>query len=222
MTKVEKFRWFRWVEVNEIRILLVSIIALVVLPPYFTSKILGINQMMNLIFLPIIISCFFIIRKRRVTRYISIITFALVLLNLFIDNNVIDWGIQIGLSILIIHAFFLVILEAISLKGSRSDMILISITGYFIIGLLGGFLSEGLEEMIPGSYHHSTGMVLDMSSFIYYSYVTMTTLGYGDIIPITRKSQSLALILVLAGQLYLAIIIAINISKFMQKKASEM
>jgi hypothetical protein len=48
----------------------------------------------------------------------------------------------------------------------------------------------------------------------------MTTLGYGDIIPITRKSQSLALILVLAGQLYLAVIIAINISKFMQKKSS--
>lgn len=219
MINPEKYRWLKWIDVNEIRILLFSIIALVVLPPYLSSEILGINQFMNLIFLPIIISCFFIIRKRPVTRYISVVTFILAVINVFIDNNPIDWFIQVGFSILIIHAFFLVIKEAISLKGSRSDMILISITGYFIIGLLGGFLAEGLEELIPGSYHHSTGIALDLYNFVYYSYVTMTTLGYGDIIPITKQSQSLALILVLAGQLYLAVIIAINISKFMQKKS---
>jgi voltage-gated potassium channel Kch len=219
MINPEKYRWLKWIDVNEIRILLFSIIALVVLPPYLSSEILGINQFMNLIFLPIIISCFFIIRKRPVTRYISVATFVLAVINVFIDNHPIDWFIQVGFSILIIHAFFLVIKEAISLKGSRSDMILISITGYFIIGLLGGFLAEGLEELIPGSYHHSTGIALDLYNFVYYSYVTMTTLGYGDIIPITKQSQSLALILVLAGQLYLAVIIAINISKFMQKKS---
>ena len=105
-------------------------------------------------------------------------------------------------------------------KGTRGNMILVSITGYLIIGLLGGFLAEGLEQSVPGSYHHSTGMELSLYSFIYYSYVTMTTLGYGDIIPVTQKSQSLSLLLVVAGQLYLAVIIAINISKFMQKKSA--
>ncbi len=220
MINPEKYPWLKWLDDNEIEILLVSIIALVVLPPYLSSEILGIDQFMNLIFLPIIISCFFIIRKRPVTSFVTVVTFVLSVINIFFKNNTIDWFIQAGFSILIIHAFFLVIKEAISLKGSRSDMILISITGYFIIGLLGGFLADGLEELIPGSYHHSTGIALDLYNFMYYSYVTMTTLGYGDIIPITKKSQSLALMLVLAGQLYLAVIIAINISKFMQKKSS--
>ena len=220
MIDAEKYRWLKWLDENEISILLVSIVTLVALPPFLSSDTAEINQFMNLVFLPILISCFLIIRKRPITRYISIVTFVLILFNFFFTSNLLDAGVQLGLSILIIHAFFLVLREAIAPKGTRSNMILISVTGYMIIGLLGGFLAEGIEQSIPGSYHHSTGIDLGLYNFIYYSYVTMTTLGYGDIIPITKKSQSLALMLVLAGQLYLAVIIAINISKFMQKKSS--
>lgn len=217
---LEKYRWLKWLDENEISILLLSIIALVVLPPFLASEAIQINQFLNLFFLAVLISCFLIIRKKMFTRNVSIVTFILVLFNFFFDSTLLDVGVQLGLSTLIIHAFFLVLREAIAPKGTRSDMILISITGYMIIGLLGGFLAEGLEQSIPGSYYHSTGIELVVYNFIYYSYVTMTTLGYGDIIPITKKSQSLALILVLAGQLYLAVIIAINISKFIQKRSS--
>ena len=220
MLDAEKYRWFRWLDEHEIHILLISIIALVALPPFLSSDNTQIDQFMNLVLLPILISCFLIIRKKRFTRYVSIVTLVLILINIFIDSYRLDAAVQLGVSILIIHAFSLVLREAIAPKGTRRNMILISITGYLIIGLLGGFLAEGLERAIPGSYYHSTGIELKLYNFIYYSYVTMTTLGYGDIIPITKKSQSLALILVMAGQLYLAVIIAINISKFMQKKAS--
>jgi len=220
MIDAEKYRWLKWLDENEIHILLASIIVLVAVPPFLSSDTAEINQFMNLVFLPILISCFLIIRKKLFTRYISIVTFVLVLINLYFDSYLLDVGVQLGLSILIIHAFFLVLREAISLEGTRRNMILISITGYMIIGLLGGFLAEGLERSIPDSYYYSTGIDLGLYNFIYYSYVTMTTLGYGDIIPITKKSQSLALILVLVGQLYLAVIIAINISKFIQKRSS--
>ncbi len=220
MIDLKKYRWLKWMDENEISILLVSIIALVTLPPYVSSEVREMDQAMNVIFLPIVISCFLIIRKKTITRYISIVTFALILINFFFDSILLDTGVQLGVSILFIHAFSLVLSEAIAPKGTRSNMILISITGYMIIGLLGGFLAEGLHQSHPGSYYHSTGIELGLYNFIYYSYVTITTLGYGDIIPITKKSQSLALVLVLAGQLYLAVIIAINISKFMQKKAS--
>ena len=89
-----------------------------------------------------------------------------------------------------------------------------------IIGLLGGFISEALDDFRPGSFYHSTGLELEMYNFIYYSYVTMTSLGYGDIIPVTKQSQAVALLLIMTGQLYLAVIIAINVSKFLQKSSS--
>lgn len=220
MRNSERYRWLKWLDENEIQILLLSILALITLPPFLSSNNEEIMQFMNLIFLPIVISCFLIIRKKPFARYISIVTFILLVVNIFFDIFLLDAATQLGLTVMIYYAFFLVLREAISMEGTRSNMILISITGYMIIGLTGGFLSAGLELAIPESYYHSTGIDLGLYNFVYYSYVTMTTVGYGDIIPITKKSQSLALILVLAGQLYLAVIIAINISKFMQKKSS--
>ena len=105
-----------------------------------------------------------------------------------------------------------------SLKGKTQNLILVSITGYLIIGLIGGFLAAGIEHYNPNSFSYTTGMELELFNFIYYGFVTMTTLGYGDIIPITEKSQVLALLLVITGQLFLSVIIAINIAKFIQKK----
>ena len=221
MISLKNHKTLKWLNDNKITILLISIIVLVILPPFISSEEERIELLMNLFSLPVLISCFLIIRKHPITRFVSIVTFALVIINIFIESYLLDSFQQVGVSILVIHAFSLVIKKAMTLEGTKGKMILISITGYLIIGLLGGFLAEGLERSSPGSYQHSAGLELGLYNFIYYSYVTITTLGYGDIIPITKKSQSLSLILVIAGQLYLAVIIAINISKFLQKKQQE-
>ena len=47
-----------------------------------------------------------------------------------------------------------------------------------------------------------------MEGFIYYSFVTMTTLGYGDITPITPPAAALSYMQAVAGQLYMAVTIA--------------
>jgi voltage-gated potassium channel Kch len=172
----------------------------------------------KIVFLIIGFASYFIIRKIRISRIIAFITFIVIILNFILDNNIFSYAAQVGLSIMIINAFVLVLKEAISLKGETQNMILVSITGYLIIGLIGGFLSAILAYINPNSFYHSTGIELDLYNFIYYGFVTMTTLGYGDIIPITEKSQALALFLVITGQLFLTVIIAINIAKFIQKK----
>ena len=219
MFPLENYKALKWLNDNKITILLVSIVVLVMLPPFIRWGEESMELVMNLFFLPVLISCFLIIRNHPFTRFVSIATFALVIVNIFLESNQLDSVQQFGISVLVIHAFSLVIRKAMTLEGTKSNMILISITGYMIIGLLGGFMAETIEQFEPGSYHHTTGIQLTQYDFIYYSYVTMTTLGYGDIIPVTKKSEALSLLLVLAGQLYLAVIIAINISKFMQKKS---
>ena len=149
---------------------------------------------------------------------IAYLTFIIISIDYVFPNKILDTIAQVGLSLLIFFSFSMVLKEAISLRSKASNMILISITGYMIIGLIGGFVAEGIDQFFPNSYSHSTDMKLDLYNYIYYSFVTMTTLGYGDIIPISNRAQSLALMLVLVGQLYLAIIMAMNIAKFMQKK----
>ena len=49
---------------------------------------------------------------------------------------------------------------------------------------------------------------------IYYTYVTISTLGYGDLVPISPAGRSIATLISLSGQIYIAVIIAMLVGKF--------
>ena len=218
MIEDSKSKLLNFVDRHRIHVLMVSILILVFVPPFLTEFNDLIDHFVKFDFLIIVISSFLIIRKIKTSRYIGFVTFSMIIVDTFLESNILNYLSQIGLSYLIIHAFILVLKEAMSLKGDTKNLILVSITGYLIIGLVGGFLAAGLDYIYPGSYYHSTGMEFELYNYIYYGFVTMTTLGYGDIIPVSNKSQALSLMLVISGQLFLSVIIAINIAKFMQKK----
>ena len=221
MTKVNKNDALKYVEGHRIHMLLISILMLVFGPAFIGAHNELVDFYVKFSFLLIVISCFLIIRKHGVIRYISILTFLLIIIDTFLESEILNYISQVGLSFLIFYAFTLVLKEAMSLKEDTNNMILISITGYLIIGLIGGLTAAGLSYYYPDSYYHSTGLELGLFNYIYYSFVTMTTLGYGDIIPITDASQSLAVMLVIVGQLFLSIIIGMNIANFMNKRKSK-
>jgi voltage-gated potassium channel Kch len=61
----------------------------------------------------------------------------------------------------------------------------------------------------PHSFHSTVGLSSSSSTeWYYYSYVTLTTLGYGEITPLTRVARTLAVGEAVTGQLYLAVLIA--------------
>jgi voltage-gated potassium channel Kch len=53
-----------------------------------------------------------------------------------------------------------------------------------------------------------------ISEFQYFALVTLTTLGYGEITPITPAARSIASLISVSGQLYVAIVIALLVGKF--------
>jgi hypothetical protein len=83
-----------------------------------------------------------------------------------------------------------------------------AICGYFLIGLTWAFVFSVLEKFNPGSFQLLEGQGATISHFTYYSFVTLTTLGYGDITPLTTPARSLAVLEAITGQLYIAIMIA--------------
>jgi hypothetical protein len=61
----------------------------------------------------------------------------------------------------------------------------------------------------PQSFHSAVALSsISAEGWLYYSFVTLTTLGYGDITPVTQIARSLASAEALTGQLYLAVLIA--------------
>ncbi len=89
---------------------------------------------------------------------------------------------------------------------------------YMLIGLAWAFLFSLLEVLQPGSFNLpelsvdpidlAAMEVRRLSVFMYYSLVTLTTLGYGDITPVTPLARNLAAFEAVMGQLYIAILVA--------------
>lgn len=88
------------------------------------------------------------------------------------------------------------------------DVIMAAVCVYFFIGLMWGFVFCLMEILQPGSFRGGQGQAAAVSDLIYYSFVTQTTLGYGDITPATAPARSLSLLEAIIGQLYLAVLVA--------------
>ena len=94
---------------------------------------------------------------------------------------------------------------------------------YLLMGLMWGYAYTLLEHLLPGSFTHPANITeLDVTTFDYFSFVTMTTLGYGDIIPASEPAKAMVMTQTVTGQVYLAVLVArlvgINIAQRIEKK----
>jgi hypothetical protein len=103
-------------------------------------------------------------------------------------------------------------------RGDRStgEQIFGALCAYVFIGLLFAVIYAHMEYRQPGSFATSQALmasdVMQESNlfplFTYFSFITLTTLGYGDITPIAEHARTLAWFEALLGQLYLAVMVA--------------
>ena len=103
------------------------------------------------------------------------------------------------------------------IKEVTLQFILMPILGFLFLGIIGGILFEAIDISDPNSFRR----VADFTaySFYYFSFISITTVGYGDITPLTAPAQSLTLVLNIIGQFYLAIVIAVFVGKYINVKS---
>lgn len=83
-----------------------------------------------------------------------------------------------------------------------------AIAVYLLFGVAWAHAYQIANTVQPGSFSSAAGQLSNVGDWSYYSFVTLTTLGYGDITPLSAVARSLAVGEALAGQLYLAVLIA--------------
>jgi hypothetical protein len=106
--------------------------------------------------------------------------------------------------------------DVLSGKRSTGERVYGALCAYLFIGMLFALLFAHMEFRVPGSFHLAgepisalpVGESATMPIFTYYSFVTLVTLGYGDIVPVTEHARSVAWLEALIGQLYLAVMVA--------------
>ena len=120
------------------------------------------------------------------------------------------------IEILFLAFVAVMILRAIFTQGSVSlDSIFGAVCAYLLLGMAWGSLYSVVEVMQPGSFQ-ATGKMVDAltsveargSVLVYYSFVTMTTVGYGDITPVSPPARTLAWLEAMMGQFYIAVLVA--------------
>jgi len=115
-----------------------------------------------------------------------------------------------------------IILQVWQAKRVTKNVIFGLMSGYISLGFLAFFLFLTIEILNPGSF---TGELIANKPFeviaeslMYYAYITMITIGYGEIVPATSIAQKAAVLVGLIGQFYLVIITAIVVGKFISQE----
>ena len=89
-----------------------------------------------------------------------------------------------------------------------------ALDAYLLVGLAFGAGYWLLEAAMPGSFSLGAGGALTPPRAIYFSFVTQTTLGYGDIAPIGEDAQGVVIVQGIGGQMYLAVLVARLVSLY--------
>ena len=95
-----------------------------------------------------------------------------------------------------------------------AERIFAALDAYLLAGLVFGVCYWVLEQTWRGSFGVASGHDLDLGRAVYLSFVTIATLGYGDIVPASNSARGLTILEAVGGQMYLAVLVARLVSLY--------
>jgi voltage-gated potassium channel len=104
-------------------------------------------------------------------------------------------------------------------KDIDTDTIAGAIVAYLLMALMWALLYGVLEAAHPGAFIFPEGTTPGQEVFTYFSFVTITTVGYGSIVPITPVTRAFANMEAVVGQLYLVILVSWLVGMYVSKKS---
>ncbi len=111
-------------------------------------------------------------------------------------------------SVMVLTFSFLILREVVRPGPVTLPRVLGAIAVYLLLGLAWAGAYQVAEHIFPGSFTSMTAQPVGPNAWAYFSFVTLTTVGYGDIVPVHHVARSLATGEALTGQLYIAVLLA--------------
>lgn len=109
------------------------------------------------------------------------------------------------------------------LKAKEITMSMISavLSGFIILGLIGAYTFSIIEFFHSNSFNNLTAGTDGFSDLIYFSFITIISVGYGDITPATLLAKKAAMFFGLIGHFYSVVVIGIIIGKFISNRENK-
>lgn len=215
--------WWKQIYHKRYYLLLVSISILIVLPAFTPERNEGFIWTLSRTFL--LLACINILRHLKRGLLVTILLGVLVAASDWFTVDDKQYDLPTMASLLSFGIFVgLISFEVFNqvLRAKTVDM-------HIIVGAFCGFLLIGLITMVcctffhlrdPESFTNVASGPAGIDDLLYFSYITILTIGYGDISPLTEETRRIALFFGLIGQFYLAVIMAVLVGKFIGQPAS--
>lgn len=162
--------------------------------------------------------------KKKAIFIFWVIVFTLNFLNMIVVNPILN-EIHVAGKIIFFNIVIFIVFKTILKNDKVTKYTVIgSIVVYLLFGLMCSIAYNFCYNKIPGSFHLSDpiGNAMSVSlQFLYYSFTTLTTLGMGDITPVSPIARSITIFEALIGQLYPVVMIGSVISMRVERKTSE-
>jgi len=195
--------------------LTISLLLLIVAYPYVQGEMMGQIFLSLLTTLVMIMSVVAVADKKRYTiiaLLLAVPWFTIILLNFPLFKT--DYTLLVKKEIifaflLFAYTTFRIFMHIIKSREVTAEILFASICVYILIGLTWATLYVMAEILYPGSFIDSSGQALhDGPDYLFFSYTTLTTVGYGNIEAVTDQARSIASLEAIVGQLYLTIMVA--------------
>lgn len=106
---------------------------------------------------------------------------------------------------------------AMQSRAVNAEHLYAALSAYLLAGVFLGLLYWVLQQLWPSTFVTATGE-FSRTSAVYFSFVTLATLGYGDIVPRSDLARGLAVVEGIGGQLFLAVLVARLVSSYVREK----
>jgi hypothetical protein len=206
--------------------LLISLLALMVLEPFLFDRT-GLLFLLDIFFSLILFTSIYAVSEKRLDAVIAILLGVPKLATMwwlyFSTHSLLFLFDSIFGFIFLAYIIVLILRHIFRQEDVTLEIIYGAIVVYILIGLMWVFLYKFTGFFHPGSFFFSDALAGETrKALYYYSFVTLTTLGYGDISPVSGPARSLAMLEAIVGQMYIAVLIArlvgMHISQGLLKK----
>ncbi len=203
--------------------LLLVLLAYLLITP-FLQEFLGFQFLYNIFIVINLLASIYAISSNK-TQTIIAVSLALPMMILtwtanLIPSVILDFFVYL-FTLLFLGVIIISILEFIFTTDKVTHHVIFgAISVYLLIGIAWSILYLVLESFYPGSFSNIPAPdAQPPSSFVYFSFVTITTLGYGDISPLTSRAKALAIGEALVGQIYMTVLVAWLVGMYVSHKA---
>lgn len=130
-------------------------------------------------------------------------------------------------ALFVIYTMSIIVFQLFRVQIVSVHTITAALSLYLLLGILGGLLFAIVETVAPGSMASNAGTTLShiqrtvdlFPPLLYFSFTTLTTLGFGDLYPAAATARAIAILEAVAGQIYLVVMVAVLVSMFAAERS---